>query len=293
VSSLDWMPEDLLNHSRAFSAIVDSLIELYFPSLWTVKLQTSKQVTPKSDTDLGTREKTRGGRSRHALKRQRLDDRSDSHTSPHLESTNRHSALGILPASVVVGITNPIVRTTDKYTTQLSASNHVLVSANSTRKRQKTRDGGAFCKILTFKITNAVIKVNQPQRDGSAGLDDVLNRPQPEHHNIAKRPYTFPNEQARDSASVGAALMITSSVDADNHDSHALQPSGQDRLERSHSSTLPSPTSQGVMDSSAPGLVGSGLGSTPVVLARQDSSSRTSVCVFLGLIILICCQTSE
>jgi hypothetical protein len=61
-------------------------------------------------------------------------------------------------------------------------------------------------------------------------------------------------------------------------------PSSQDVLEHSPSPSpsrslrsLPSPE---VMDSSATGLVGGGLESTPVGLVRQDSSSRTSVCVF-------------
>jgi hypothetical protein len=263
VSNFEWMPKDLLKHSRAFSTIVDNLLELYFPIL----------LPPKSNTDLGTREETRGGQSRHALKRQQLDDRSDSHTSRHLESTNRHSALGILPASVVVDITNPIVKTIDKYTTQFSASNHVLMSANSTRKRQKTRDGGEFFEFLTVmvhKMTDIAIEANQP--DGSAGLDDVPNRPQHEQYNISRRPNTLPYEQARDAASAVSASMITSSVDADIHVPPAPQPSSQDGPEHPHSPPPSSPNSQEVIDSSASALIGGrGEGSTLAESTKQTS----------------------
>jgi hypothetical protein len=275
VSSLDWMPKHLLNDSKAFSAVVDSLIELYFPSLWANKSQTSKQVTPKSDTSLGAWEKTRGGQSRRALKRQRLDDLSASHASPHLKSTNRHFALRIPPASVAAGITIPIIQTTNEYTTHLSASNHVLMSANSTRKRQKTRDGGEFFKFLTLivhKMTNIVIEANQPHWDGSAGLDDVPNRPQPEQYNSSGRPNTLPYEQARDAASAVSALMITSNVDADIHGSPAPQPSCQDGPEHSRPPPFSSPNSQEVIDSSASALIGGrGEGSTLAESTRQTS----------------------
>jgi hypothetical protein len=287
VSSLDWMPEDLLNHSTAFSAVVDSLIESYFPSLWAGKSQISKQVTPKSDTALRTCEKTRGGQSRRALKRQRLDDPSASHASPHLKSTNRHLALGIPPASVAVGITNPIVRTTYKYTAHLSASNHVLMSANSTRKRQKTRDGGEFFKFLTLivhKMTNIVIEANQP--DGSAGLDDVPNRPQPEQHNSHGRRNTLLDEQARNTASAVAAFTTTSTEAAN---SPAPQSSGQDRPQHSRSpSHRSTPFPQPIGNSPTGLLGGSGGGYILTELTRHSSPIRKSVQISFNFITLTC-----
>jgi hypothetical protein len=301
------MPEELLKASELYLNIVCTFTKAYFPSLPKVpsrnQPQSSDQLDLGSDTDLGTEtspgdvftgDKMIGsGQARYAQKRQRLDDRSGSHTPPHQESTNHHSPSSILPASVVVDITCPIVGTTDAHTTtHSSARNRDLISANSTRKRQKTRDGGAFCKFLTLKvpnITNAVIKVNPPQRDDSAGLDDVFNRPQPEHHNITERPYTFPNEQARDSASVGAALMITSSVDADNHDSPAPQPSGQDGPEHEHAPILPYSTPSEAIDTPATGFIGgSGEGSTLARSTRQNLQPCKSVCTSSSFITLTC-----
>ncbi len=86
---------------------------------------------------------------------------------------------------------------------------------------------------------------------------------QQEKHNMNDRLTMLPGEQVSDA---GAASATISSVDADDHDSHAPQPSGQDGLEHSYSSTIPSPTSQGVMNSSATVSVG----------GREDGLERSS-----------------
>jgi hypothetical protein len=135
---------------------------------------------------------------------------------------------------------------------------------------------------------------NQSQLDGNAGSDvstDVLNRLQPEQQNISERPNTFPNEQARDSASVGAALMITSSVDADNHDSPAPQLSGQDGPEHSHAPILPYSTPSEAIDTPATGFIGgSGEGSPLAKSTRQNLQPCKSVCTSSSFIILTCFQ---
>ncbi|KAF1358983.1 hypothetical protein EJ07DRAFT_179125 [Lizonia empirigonia] len=97
---------------------------------------------------------------------------------------------------------------------------------------------------------------NQSQCDGTAGSNvsmDVVIRSQPEKHNMNDRLTMLPGQQV---SGAGAASATISSVDADDHDSHAPQPSRQDGLEHSHSSTIPSPKSQGVMNSSATVSVG-------------------------------------
>lgn len=287
VSELHWIPRELLKASEPYLDFARSIIKTYLPNLPEVpqrnQSQSSEQLTLNSDTDLETetspgdvftREETReGGKPRHVSKRLRSYDRRDRYTPLHLESTNHHSELNIPPASV--DITNPTVDT--HITTQLSAASHVPMS-DSTRKRPRTRDGGKFFGFFTLvfhKMANAVIEDNQPQWNGNSWVDGVLNRPQPEQHNISDCPSTLPEEQARDSAPASAAL-ITSSRDADNYDSHALQPSGQDGPENSYPPSLLSPPSPEAIDiCSATGLMGGSGEESTLAASKNVGSTRT------------------
>jgi hypothetical protein len=238
------MPKELSIGSEPYSDIVCSLMGVHFPDLPKVppqnQLESSEQLTVDSDTDseagtsasdvvsILTKGRTRG-EATYALKRPRVGDQCDSHTPPHLEPT-----LDILPASEV---SDSPAATTDTHTiTQLSARNHLPTSANPTRKRKRTRDGGKFFEFLTFmvcKVANVVIDDNYPRWDGTAESDvstDVLTCSQPKQHNISESPNTLPYEQVTtfNDGNEGSEMRSRYSVPVpDNHNSHASQPSGQ------------------------------------------------------------------
>jgi hypothetical protein len=175
--------------------------------------------------------------------------------------------------------------------------NHMFISTKSARKRQKTGDGGKFSRVLIIKIhkvANTMIGENQPQLDGNAGSDvstDVLNRLLPEQQNISERPNTLLDEQVKDTSSAGATLMITSGVDADNHNSPGPQPSGQDGPEPSRSLSLLSPTCPETISSSATRCMGGDGELSPLAgCTRQSSQPRTSFRTLLSSITLTCFQ---
>jgi hypothetical protein len=171
------MPEELLEDSELYSNIVCNLMGVYFLNLPKVpllnQLESLEQLTINSDTNsetgisagnivsIVTKGRTRE-EATYALKRPRVGDQGDSHTPPHLEPT-----LDILPASVVVKVSDSPAATTDTHTTtQLITRNYLLANPNPTRKRKRTQDGGKFFKFLTFmvcKVANVVIDDNYPR----------------------------------------------------------------------------------------------------------------------------------
>jgi hypothetical protein len=242
------MPEELLKDSELYSDIVCSLMGVYFLILPEVpplnQLESSEQpnfnsnANSETGTSAGnivsivTKGRTRG-EATYALKRPRVGDQGDSHTPPHLEPT-----LEILPASVVVEVSDSPAATTDTHTTtQLIARNHLPTNANPTGKRKRTRDGGKFFEFLTFmvcKVADVVIDDNYPHWDSSAESDvstDVITCPQPKQHNVSESLNTLPDEQVTtfNDGNEGSEMRSRYSVPVpDNHNPPAPQLSRQD-----------------------------------------------------------------
>jgi hypothetical protein len=82
--------------------------------------------------------------------------------------------------------------------------------------------------------------------------------------------------------------MITSSVDADNHDSPAPQPSGQDGHEHEHAPIHPYSTPSEAIDTPVTGFIGgSGEGSTLARSTRQNLQPCKSVTYALHRALLL------
>jgi hypothetical protein len=290
VSRLRWMPEEFIKDSKPYSDIVCMLMKGFQNPLSEIlhrdHLQSSQQLLSDSDTDsengtsagdvvsIVTRGRTRR-EATYALKRPRLEDQSDSDTPPQLEP--------ILPASIVVEITNPLAGTTNTHaTTELSAENYDSMSANSTRKIQKTRDGGKLFELLTskiYKIANTMIGDNQ--WDGNAGSDVSTDAPQPEQHNISGRPNTLPDEQVttfndgNEGSEVRSRyftpISVAGSVIPDNHNSPAPQLSRQDGPGHSRSPSLLPPPSPKAINIPATTLISGSREESPLVSSTRQS----------------------
>ncbi|KAF9692798.1 hypothetical protein EKO04_009143 [Ascochyta lentis] len=274
VSELPWMPEELQEDSKLYSGVVCSFMGVHFPDLPEVPPRNRLNSNTASETGTSTcdvvsivaRGRTRG-EATYSLRRPRLEDQSDSHTPPHLEP--------ILPTSVVVEITSPLAGTTNTHaTTELSAENYVLTSANLTRKRRKTRD------------------VGDNQWDGNAGSDVSTDAPQPEQHNTSERPNTLPDEQVItfNDGNEGSGMRsryftpasVADSVISDNHNPLAPHPSNQDGPEHSRSpSVLSPPSPEAVNDSTTVLIGGSGEGCLLAESTRHSLSTNGQVTTFI------------
>lgn len=144
--------------------------------------------------------------------------------------------------------------TTDTHTTtQLGARNHLPTSANSTRKRKRTRDSSIFFEFLTFivcKVANIVIDNNYSRWDSSAESDvstGILTCLQPKEHNIFENSNTLPDKQVTTFNNSNKRSEMRSrylALVSNNYNSSAPQLSRQNRPKHSRSLSLLSPTAE-------------------------------------------------
>jgi hypothetical protein len=165
----------------------------------------------------------------------------------------------------------------------------VLARMSKKRKRKNKKEHSWPITYNVQSITSRRTPIPQPRNDGGTTQADIRERQRTETGDLVRNTCSRLVANAMIAEHSRTPVIIADSVDANNHDSPAPQPSGLDRPEHSRSSSLLSPPSSEAIDIPATALISGSGEELPLVRStRQSLPSCKSVWSFLGFITLIC-----